>query len=293
MNDAEKEFSMEEVADKERFVAAQFERAGLNIQDYPELFERFKNLHDPESRHFDDAVQMMEIIDAIWPELEVKLPFKLNKKNLLQATLLHDVGKSGPKEANPEEQKLVVALFNPVHYQKIMASRAKIEQMTIVDALRGSDFDLSVQVRITNVLKRWGIDFETEKMIDLWRRHADWTFDILTAIQDERITRELVIASASHHILDGKNPAGLNPEEIPNEAKTLEIMETYQVITLVDKFQAFVARSGLSHAESVAVLRKIVDRQKLPDKVKSVYRDIIDIIDRSEEKLQTILKSRS
>lgn len=292
MSEQEREIFPEEGA-REQFIAEQFSRANLDIRTYPELFARFKRLHGPESRHFEDAAQMAEIIDAIWPELESELPFKLDKEKLLQTTLLHDIGKSGPEEAASEEQELVVALFNPAHYRKILESGAGIERLTVIDALRGSDFDLSTQLKIANALKQWGIDFETEKMIDLWRRHADWTFDVLAPIQDEKITRELAIAAASHHILDGKNPAGLNPEEIPNEAKTLEIAESYEVITMVDKFQAFVKRSGLGHKEAVAVLRVIIDRQSLPDKVKDDYRKILTVIDRSGEKLQTVLKSRS
>jgi len=292
MDGQEREIFPEEAA-RERFVVEQFERAGLDIRSYPELFGRFKRLHSPESRHFEDAAQMTEIIDAIWPELEAELPFKLDKEKLSQATLLHDVGKSGPEEATPEEQELVVVLFNPSHYLKIKESGRRIEQMTVIDALRGSDLDLSVQIRIANCLKQWGIDFETEKMIDLWRRHADWTFDVLAPIKDEKITSELVVVAASHHILDGKNPAGLNPGEIPSEAKALEIMETYEVITLVDKFQAFVVRSGLSHEESVATLKKIIGQQKLPDKVKSDYMAILSVIEHSGNKLQNILGGRA
>lgn len=288
----DRETSFVESEAGEQFIADRFLRAGLDIRSYPDLFDRFKRLHGPESRHFEDAAQMAEIIDAIWPELEAELPFKLNKEKLLQATLLHDVGKSGPKEASSEEQELVISLFNPNHYSKIKESGRRIEQMTVIDVLKESDLDLSLQVRMANYLKQLDINFETEKMIDLWRRHADWTFDVLSQVNDERITKELIAAAASHHILDGKNPAQLNPENIPGEAKTLEIAESYEILTVVDKFQAFVARSGLSHVESVVVLRKIVDQQKLPDKVKSDYRAIIGVIERSGDKLKNILRGR-
>ncbi len=288
----DRETSFAESEAREQFIADRFLRAGLDIRSYPDLFDRFNRLHGPESRHFEDAAQMAEIIDAIWPELEAELPFKLDKEKLLQATLLHDVGKSGPNEASPEEQELVISLFNPNHYSKIKESGRRIEQMTVIDVLKESDLDLSLQVRIANYLKQLDINFETEKMIDLWRRHADWTFDVLSQVNDERITKELIAAAASHHILDGKNPAQLNPENIPGEAKTLEIAESYEILTVVDKFQAFVARSGLSHVESVVVLRKIVDQQKLPDKVKSDYRAIIGVIERSGDKLRNILRGQ-
>lgn len=113
----EEELSKEEIEARTQFVVDQFERAGLDIRSYPELFERFKRLHRLESRHFEDSAQMVEIINAIWDGLEAKLPFKLDKNQLTLATLLHDVGKSGPKEAAPEEQHLVITLFDPRHYQ--------------------------------------------------------------------------------------------------------------------------------------------------------------------------------
>lgn len=275
-----------------KFIVDQFACIGLDIQVYPELFERFKHLHSPESKHFEDAVQMTEIINAIWNELETKLPFKLNKEQLFLATLLHDVGKSGPKEATPAEQELIVTLFNPRRYQAIQEKGERIEQMPIFNVLQASDINDSIKKKIADyLLNNLGIDIAKERMIDFWRRHADWTFDILSKNQGGKITQEIVRVASSHHILDGKNPACLDCENIPGEAKTIEIIESYEILILVDKFQAFVQRSGLSHDEAVAVLRQIIGRQNLSEKVKGDYLAILDVIEQSKDKLQAILKS--
>lgn len=289
----EEELSERENEAKMQFIIAQFERIGFDIRAHSELLERFKRLHSSESEHFKDSVQMVEIVDAIWDELEKNLPFKLDKDQLTLATLLHDVGKSGPGGASPEEQQLIVTLFNPSHYSDIRASGERIENMTLIDVLRKSDISPGLQQKIVKYLRSLGIDFETEKMIDFWRRHADWTYDILSQNQGEEITQETVTAAASHHILEGKNPAHLRPENLSGEAKTIEVIESYEVLTLVDKFQAFVQRSGLSHKEAVAVLRKIIGQQQLPDQVKNDFFSILDVIERSGNKLQNILKPRS
>jgi hypothetical protein len=291
MNNRERELSPEATAEREQFIIGQFERVGLKIKDYPGLFSRFERLHGPESRHFEDAAQMVEIIDAIWDDLEKKLPFKLEKEQMILATLLHDVGKSGPKEAAPDEQELIITLFDSRHYRAIAEKGERVEDMSILHAIRGSDLEESVQRKVAKYLRKLGVDIVSEKMIDFWRRHADWTYDILKASKDDKINEHLAAMAASHHILDGKNPAGLDPEDIPQEAKAIETIETYEVLTLVDKFQAFVKRSGLSHTEAIKALRGIIDRQKLPERVKDDYRKILEVIDTSGEKIIAKLKS--
>jgi len=291
MPNIEQEINRDEIEKRKEFVISQFERVGLKIQDYPDLFSRFERLHGPESRHFEDAAQMVEIIDAIWDDLEKKLPFKLEKEQMILATLLHDVGKSGPKEATPEEQELIVTLFDPRHYRAIAEKGERVEDMSILHAIRGSDLEEGVQRKVAKYLRKLGVDIVSETMIDFWRRHADWTYDILKASKDDKINERLAAMAASHHILDGKNPAGLDPENISQEAKAIETIETYEVLTLVDKFQAFVKRSGLSHAEAIKALHGIIDRQKFPERVKDDYRKILEVIEASGEKIIAKMKS--
>jgi hypothetical protein len=291
MDGKEKEFSPEETETRERFIIGQFERVGFYISKHPELFERFKILHNPpESKHFEDAAQMVEIIEEIWEDLDKSLPFKLEKEKIILTTLLHDVGKSGPKEATLEEQKLVVTLFDPSHYERITAAGKNVGEETILHAIHESDLSDGIQQKIEKYLNRLGVDIVNEKMIDFWRRHADWTYDILKDSKDDKIDNRLAAMAASHHILDGKNPARLNLEEIPGEAKTIEIIETYEVLTIVDKFQAFIKRSGLDHADAVKVLRKIILKQKFPKRVEESYLAILSVIESSKDKLQAKLK---
>jgi len=291
MSNQEREFPPEAAAEREQVVISQFERANFDIRQYPELFERFKRLHHPpESRHFEDAAQMVEIIEEIWEDLDKSLPFKLEKERMILATLLHDIGKSGPKEAVLEEQELIVTLFDPSHYEKIVAAGKNVAEETILRALRDSDLEDGIQRKIVKYLNGLGIDISSEKMIDFWRRHADWTYDILKVLEDEKIDNRLAVMAASHHILDGKNPAGINLEKIPEEARTIEIIETYEVLTIVDKFQAFIKRSGLDHAAAIKILRSIILKQKFPKQVEESYLAILSVIESSEDKLQAKLK---
>lgn len=291
MSNQEREFPPEAAAEREQFVISQFERANFDIRQYPELFERFKRLHHPpESKHFEDAVQMGEIIEEIWEDLDKSLPFKLEKERMILATLLHDIGKSGPKEAASEEQGLIVTLFDPSHYEKIVAAGKNVAEETILRALRDSDLEDGIQRKIVKYLNGLGIDISSEKMIDFWRRHADWTYGILKDVEDEKIDDRLAVMAASHHILDGKNPAGINLEKIPEESKTIEIIETYEVLTIVDKFQAFIKRSGLDHATAIKILRSIILKQKFPKQVEESYLAILSVIESSEDKLQAKLK---
>lgn len=291
MNGREEELSREEAA-REQFIVDQFERVGLNIRDYPELFERFKRLHNPpESKHFEDASQIADIIETIWNGLETELPFKLEKEQMLLAALLHDVGKSGPKEATPAEQELIIALFDPTHYERIATAGINVGNETILRALRESNFGDDIQRKIAKYLNRLGVNIASEKMIDFWRRHADWTYDILKTTQDDKIDERLAVMAASHHILDGKKLANLKPEDIPSEAKTIEIVESYEVLTVVDKFQAFMRRGDKSHSEAIKELQKKVEESEISEDAKKDYFKIIAVIANSADKLQAKLKT--
>ncbi len=290
MNNVEKELFAEEAA-REQFVISQFERAGLDIRRYPNLFERFKRLHNPpESKHFEDAAQMVDIIEAIWSDLETQLSFKLKKEWVILAALLHDIGKSGPADAEPAEQQLIINLFDPRCYQTAAGKGENLPETTILHALRDSNIESGTQHRIAKYLNRLRIDIVTEKMIDFWRRHADWTYDILRKVKNDEIDERLAVMAASHHILEGKNPANLDPENVPNEAKTIEIIEAYEVLTLIDQFQAYIKRSGKSHSEAIAELRNKINKQKLSDRVKGEYLAILGVLEKSEEKLRAKLK---
>jgi hypothetical protein len=71
----------------------------------------------------------------------------------------------------------------------------------------------------------------------------------------------LKIIASTHHTLEGHDPAGLGGE-IPDEAVALETIDKYSIVTLVDKYQAYIDRSKLSHKEAVKKIKDIIEWSK-------------------------------
>jgi hypothetical protein len=96
------------------YVFEQFDNVGFEIKNnFPELFERVVELANMPDSHFDDAVKMSEIIEILWDEFKEKGDITATKEELKLACLFHDIGKSGPVEANREERMMIELIFNP------------------------------------------------------------------------------------------------------------------------------------------------------------------------------------
>lgn len=266
------------------FIRNQFLNLGVDLEkENPVIFERILELNGGKESHFRDAVKMAEIIDLIWEDLEVK---SISREKMKLCALLHDIGKTGPLDASPKVKKVIKNLF---------------EHRTFKDS-RGKNIDSALQEEkvedweeVEKILKEeLGVDLKKETMIDLWQRHADWTYEILKNNKSESIDEEVVIIASSHHILDGKNPAGLATEDIPEGAKSLEMMDKYQVLTLVDKYQAFRGRSAYDHEEAIMALVALVEGRKwLSAKAKEEYFKFIDILAKSKDKLEKITRENN
>jgi len=264
----------------------------FDLAKHEELQERMMELGE----HFEDSWQIAKMLKMLWPKLKLE---EADKSEVLLGALLHDIGKTGPAEATPELRQCISGLFrSPVNKFNIYKNVAgKNVLKTVADFIRETeqvDF-IECRERLRSDLE---VDIETETMIDFWRRHADWSYDILfkEALEQDlhnekagqKITSDLVIMAASHHILDNKNPANIKIEDIPASSRALEIMDKYEILALADKYQAFIDRGHLNHTETISALRNIVEQSKLSTSLKKDYNKFIDILASSEVELKSI-----
>ena len=70
-------------------------------------------------------------------------------------------------------------------------------------------------------------------------------------------------------------------------------MDKYQILAMIDKYQAFRGRGGLDHAKAIDSLRRLIENNKTLDRtVKNEYRHIIDVLASSEIELtKTFVRS--
>lgn len=275
------------------YVYEQFDKVGFKIKEFPELHERLVELANMPDSHFDDAVKMAEIVEVLWPFLEQETGLELNKDQLKLACLFHDIGKSGPVGASQEQRLMIEQIFNPIYFdidspnfqnapqfkgKSMKEQKALMKDLTINEILEIENFPNNEEIRQylqtltihTYHVEKNGIRKEAEpldlnkhSMIQLWREHDQWTYDLLDKNfkelkKKDKSIEQLIIVASTHHTLEGHDPANVR-DKVPEAANALETIDKYLIITLVDKYQAFIDREKVDHDTAIKILRKMVD----------------------------------
>lgn len=303
------------------YVLDKFNIIDFDINKFPELLQRLTELASLPESHFDDAVKMSEIVDIIWHDIEKSKEITLNKEEVKLACLFHDIGKSGPVEADEEQRSLIQEIFNPQAFNinsdnfqnspefknKSQAEQKKtIKDLPIHRVLEIENLDNTEQINDylqtlelhvfdskTKKINKEKLDLDKYSMIDLWREHDYWTYDLLKKYADDQISQDLIIVASSHHTLEGHDPA-LVDGAIPQEAVALETIDKYLIITLLDKYQAFIDRSGKNHQDTVQILAAMVqssfDDQVIGRRQYELFREYLEIVEKHPEIADVIKK---
>ena len=253
----------------EMLVNEEFEKIGVDIEEYPEIYSRLVQLAQGERSHFGDAAQMAEIIGILWPKFGL---VSISKEKMCLGTDLHDVGKSGPVDASPELRAIVSKMFTHDAF-KGMAN------LSIREALEKEKFKerFEMERRLKDELK---IDATEEKMIEFWRRHAEWGYDILKKFQGGAIDEEVALIAGSHHIFQHKNPAHINLEKSQLAAIVL--------LAMVDEYQAFRSRGDAEHDVAISKLREVLAKSHVGKRPREMAEKVVDILANSEDDLRQI-----
>jgi hypothetical protein len=263
----------------ESIVAKKIEELGidLDMQKNPELRARLAEI----GSHFEDSLAMAGIIRTVYGQLRETLDLPdPGPERLMRAAVLHDIGKSGPAGAEGAFNFAVRQLFVTPRrrFNPYIDGRAKTIKEFVAEQ------DIGRPQAIYDALDKAGVDPSKEPMIDFWRRHAEWTYDILRAAAGPGVDDDLIKIAASHHLLDNQNPAHLDMKDLPAEAHVLEILEESELLAAVDKYQALRARGGSGHEEALNKLQTMItERKDLPETLRTKFLTVIDVLSRSKD----------
>lgn len=263
-----------------------FSHIGVDIKKHQEIYSRLIEMHLEKNSHFSDAVEMMYMVEEFWQEEDDR---DIKKEKLMLCALLHDVGKDGPCNASPKSRETIRKLFQKdlEFVYKLDGLPDKFRDQRIADVVM-TVYPDEYEGRIES-LQEIGVDVDG-KMRDFFGLHVYWTWDILENNMANEIDHEVAMMAASHHMLEGANPAGIKEEEILSGSIALEMIDKYQALTLIDKYQAFRVRSGLSHEDAISRLEKIIDDSKLSDDQRMRYKNFLNKISEAKDSLESARK---
>ena len=275
------------------FQALESQKVPRPIIERLSLLSMIEGKNRRRNSHFQDAVEISEIIDNLADE-------ELSEKELNDlrlASLLHDVGKSGPVEASPLEQQAFVDLFN-LDFDKesyLFAGKKAAPRelpLSVALAIKAQEGAITFEqakeiVRLVSEAAKRQEQRRSETALDadstmlkVWSAHVYWTHDIL---RRAKVNPRIVEISASHHLLDGHDPAGVGLENADQSIASLELADKYQAfrirLILADQYQAFRKRSAKSHEETIEIMRKkINDKLSGHPRPQAVYLKILELI---------------
>lgn len=285
---------------QELFGALGYENVSQTILNRLSKLSNIEGLNlQKRNSHFQDAVEISEIIDNLVEDIEMD---ESEMNELRFACLVHDVGKSGPAEATPEEQQAFVDVFNldfnqiiyTVNNHEVTPQELTLQQALQIKVDEGDLTEERADEILTRIVsagkKQQEKRFETKigkkiRMGLLWSAHVYWSYDIL---RDQGVDNRVVEVAASHHMIDGHDPARVGIENVDPQMASLELADKYQAfrvrLVIADKYQAFRIRGTKTHEQTIEILRSLVE-ERLSDqeKVKQLYLAAVGELDKHKD----------
>lgn len=220
-------------------------------------YKELEGHSDPLESHSYDCVEISKVLGLAAKE-------DLVTKDAEVAALFHDIGKTGPNDADEETQQLIIMLYSFDY--PVVASEMTLGEF--VEKFLGETLEESSKegLRYQKALAKLGqvkikgrpISADT-KMIDFFRAHAEWGSGVLAV--EPNISALIKFIAINHHAVRyGKmvelNGFQANPDQV-KAAFWLEVVDYYQA--------AKRRRKRTAHEEIVEGMRaEFIDKLKQP-----------------------------
>jgi len=247
-------------------IGLDFEKIKSDIVHRIELLDRVTGT-------IDDARRMIKMARMVFNYYNDKKPQQAfsedEKKEVTIGETLSDIGKSGPRNADKKMQEIIAEIYAVENIPDV--------NITLEDLIKDK-FQADAPNRLEG-LKSIGLD-ASMTMRDFWDMHAFWTLEIISG---DGVPSEAIAAAATHHFIQGINPEGIvgaNDRFTRKFGTNVAFDRAEKLVILLDKYDAFARRSGLSHSESIGKLKQVVaqnDRYKDDEEFATLIGDM-DIV---------------
>lgn len=227
-----------------------FEELGLDMEELnPNILRKLLLLNE-RTETFKDEERSMHVARALFKHYEENMPDKAftgqEQRIILIGTMFTDIGKTGPRDATPEQEEVVLDVYGVENI--IDPKKITLEQF--VD----DNFPQNAVERLTT-LKEMSVEGAIT-MREFYNLHAKWT---LETISGDGVPSEAVAAAATHHMLEG-----INPEQIVGDdgrftryfGDNVSFDRAEKLIIILDKYDAFRRRGKKEHKEAIELVRE-------------------------------------
>jgi len=236
--------------EKERdYLRELFKELGLDVEKMNPNIVRKLLLLNERTETFKDEERSVHVARALFRYYEKNLLdirfTDAEQRTVLIGTMFTDIGKTGPRNATPEQENLILDIYGIKNI--IDPKKITLEQFV------NDNFPEDAASRLTT-LKEMGVEGDIT-MREFYNLHAKWT---LETISGDGVPPEAVAVAATHHMLEG-----INPEEIVGKdgrftkyfGDNLFFDRAEKLIILLDKYDAFRRRGKKEHKEAIELVR--------------------------------------
>jgi len=264
--------SQKEVETERDHLRELFEELGLDVEKMNPNIVRKLLLLNERTKTFKDEERSVHVARALFRYYEKNLSDRkftdVEQRTVLIGTMFTDIGKTGPRNATPEQEELISDIYG---VENIIDPK-KVTLEGFINDNFPEDADDKLKV-----LEEMGVGRDIT-MREFYNLHPKWT---LETISGDGVPPEAVAAAATHHMLEG-----INPEEIVGKdgrftkyfGDNVSFDRAEKLIILLDKYDAFRRRGKKEHKEAIELIRdKIRSNPNFTDDRE--FEELVDNLD--------------
>lgn len=217
-----------------------------------------------------DGTNIVRIANAVFAHGEAADPprpwSESERRIVILGSIFADIGKTGPVDADAAGQRLVAEMF---------AVEGVKDEAQSVETFFRAYFPADADERIRR-FRALGLE-PSMSMRYFWNLHTGWTFEIVEA---GGVPREVIVAAATHHLLDHVNPHHVVEDDgsfSRSFGENLAFDRAEKLVIVLDKYDALRRRASLSHEAAIAWLRSWVSRHERYGEDAELFASIADV----------------